>query len=43
MVAGKKLLITGVVTRDSIAAGPRNIWRYADLLPSGADPASGGG
>jgi threonine synthase len=28
------------VTRDSIAAGPRNIWRYADLLPVRADIAS---
>jgi threonine synthase len=28
------------VTRESIAAGPSTIWRYADLLPSGADPAT---
>jgi threonine synthase len=27
------------VTRRSIEAGPASIWRYADLLPSGADPA----
>ncbi len=29
----------GTVTRASIEAGPPTIWRYADLLPSGADPA----
>ena len=28
------------VTRASIEAGPQSIWRYADLLPSGADPAT---
>lgn len=28
------------VTRDSIEAGPRNLWRYAGLLPVGQDPAS---
>jgi threonine synthase len=28
------------VTRDSIAAGPRNIWRYADLLPVRPDIAT---
>src|SRR2546423_8507028 len=27
-------------TRERIAAGPKNIWRYADLLPAGQDPAS---
>ncbi len=27
----------GVITRESIAAGPRSIWRYGDLLP---DPGS---
>jgi threonine synthase len=25
--------LRGLVTRESIAAGPRSIWRYADLLP----------
>ena len=29
----------GRVTRASIEAGPQTIWRYADLLPAGADPA----
>ncbi len=28
------------VTRDRIAAGPKNIWRYAGLLPVGQDPAA---
>ena len=28
------------VTREQIAAGPDNIWRYAPLLPVGQDPAS---
>src|SRR5256714_5769611 len=28
------------VTREQIAAGPDNIWRYAALLPVGQDPAS---
>ena len=27
----------GNVTRDSISAGPRSIWRYRDLLPVGDD------
>lgn len=27
------------VTREEIAAGPANIWRYAPLLPVGQDPA----
>jgi threonine synthase len=27
------------VTREQIEAGPRNIWRYAGLLPVGQDPA----
>ncbi len=27
------------VTRESIIAGPANIWRYAGLLPVGQDPA----
>ena len=28
------------VTREQIAAGPDNIWRYAPLLPVGQDPAA---
>ncbi|GIJ28100.1 threonine synthase [Micromonospora qiuiae] len=28
------------VTREQIEAGPRNIWRYAALLPAGQDPAT---
>jgi threonine synthase len=28
------------VTREQIERGPKNIWRYAGLLPVGADPAS---
>ena len=28
------------VTRRQIESGPQNIWRYAPLLPVGADPAS---
>jgi threonine synthase len=28
------------VTRERIEAGPQNIWRYAPLLPAGADPAT---
>jgi threonine synthase len=28
-----------VVTRESVAAGPATMWRYAALLPTGADPA----
>ena len=27
------------VTRASIEAGPRNLWRYVGLLPAGHDPA----
>src|SRR5690606_16035949 len=27
------------VTREQIAAGPPNLWRYAPLLPVGQDPA----
>src|SRR4051794_30900940 len=30
------------VTREQIEAGPKNIWRYAALLPPGQDPASRG-
>jgi threonine synthase len=32
-------LLAGV-TREQIEAGPRNIWRYAPLLPVGQDPES---
>lgn len=28
------------VTRQQIEAGPKNIWRYAGLLPAGQDPAT---
>src|SRR5262245_10780283 len=28
------------VTRERIAAGPANLWRYAALLPYGSDPAT---
>jgi len=28
------------VTRAAIEAGPPNMWRYADLLPVGQDPAT---
>ncbi|HEX6500676.1 MAG TPA: threonine synthase [Micromonosporaceae bacterium] len=28
------------VTREQIAAGPANLWRYAPLLPVGQDPAT---
>jgi threonine synthase len=28
------------VTRERIASGPPNLWRYADLLPAGQDPAT---
>jgi len=30
----------GAVTREQIAAGPENIWRYAPLLPVGQDPST---
>jgi len=33
-------LLRSRVTRSSIEAGPHTMWRYADLLPSGADPAT---
>ena len=29
------------VSRDSIEAGPRNLWRYADLLPLDGEPTDG--
>jgi threonine synthase len=32
--------VAAAVTRESIAAGPQTIWRYADLLP--VDPSPGG-
>lgn len=28
------------VTREQIAAGPKNLWRYAALLPAGQDPVT---
>ncbi|MDQ1630111.1 MAG: threonine synthase, partial [Frankiaceae bacterium] len=28
------------VTRESIEAGPYNLWRYVGLLPAGHDPAT---
>ena len=31
--------IAGAVTRESIAAGPSSLWRYADLLPVHGDAA----
>jgi threonine synthase len=31
--------VLGQVTRAQIEAGPKNIWRYAGLLPVGQDPA----
>ena len=36
--------LRGRVTRESIAAGPRSIWRYADLLPASnpGDPLAPG-
>src|SRR5688572_14687721 len=30
----------GRVTREQIESGPRNLWRYAPLLPVGQDPAT---
>src|SRR5437868_882507 len=33
--------LKGVVTRDSIAAGPPSMWRYKDLLPIEGDVAVG--
>ncbi len=33
--------LKGVITRDSIAAGPPSIWRYKDLLPIEGDVAVG--
>jgi threonine synthase len=37
---GYDLDALGRVTREQIAAGPDNIWRYAPLLPLGVDPAT---
>ena len=31
----------GSISRDDIASGPSNMWRYAPLLPVGADVAAG--
>lgn len=31
----------GKVTRESIAAGPRSLWRYKDLLPCDGEPKAG--
>jgi threonine synthase len=31
----------GKVTRQSITAGPRSLWRYKDLLPIAGDPRTG--
>jgi len=31
----------GVVTRESIEAGPRSLWRYRDLLPIDGEPTVG--
>jgi len=31
----------GKVTRESIGAGPRNLWRYKDLLPVAGQPKTG--
>ncbi len=33
--------MAGVVTRESIAAGPRSLWRYRDLLPVEGEPRIG--
>ncbi len=31
----------GIVTRETIAAGPRSLWRYRDLLPVDGEPVAG--
>ena len=31
----------GEVTRESIEAGPRSLWRYRDLLPVEGEPRAG--
>ncbi len=33
--------VAASTSRERIAAGPPNIWRYAGLLPADADPAIG--
>ena len=33
--------MAGVVTRETIAAGPRSLWRYRDLLPVEGEPRIG--
>jgi threonine synthase len=35
--------IRETVTRDAVAAGPRSLWRYRDLLPAGAEVDFGAG
>jgi threonine synthase len=37
---GYDLAALKAVTREQIAAGPPNLWRYAQLLPVGQDPAT---
>ena len=37
---GYDALALASVTRESIAAGPHSIWRYAGLLPVGQDPST---
>ena len=39
-VAYDKTVWERTVSRESIEAGPQTMWRYADLLPSGHDPAT---
>ena len=33
--------MAGIVTRETIAAGPRSLWRYRDLLPVEGEPVTG--
>ncbi len=37
---GYDLDVLRSITRERIAAGPNNIWRYAPFLPAGHDPAT---
>jgi len=37
---GYDLAALRLVTREQVAAGPPNLWRYAGLLPVGQDPAA---
>jgi threonine synthase len=37
---GYDLDVLRTVTREQIAAGPHNIWRYAAFLPAGQDPST---